>query len=118
MVKLKKNHSTKIPQVDGNVEELYVDAETQTEDMKPETNHTAAQTENRKSETRQKSVQTNKTVLDLRFSEEKNCFGPPVQTNRGPYNTPSSNMGPYRAPKTNMGPYPKTYRAPHSRDKL
>ena len=90
----------------------------QTEDMKPETNHTAAQTENRKPETRQKSVQTNKTVLDLRFSEEKNCFGPPVQTNTGPYNTPSSNMGPYRAPKTNMGPYPKTYRAPHSRDKL
>jgi len=118
VVKLKKKHSTKIPQVDGIVEELYIDAETQTEDIKSETKHNAAQTEDRKPETRQKSVQTNKTVLDLRFSEEKNCFSPPVQTNMGPFNSPSANMGPYRAPKTNMGPYPKTYRAPHSRDKL
>ena len=42
MLKLKKKPSTQVPQVDGNVEELNIDAEVQT--MKPKTRHAAVQT--------------------------------------------------------------------------
>ena len=41
MLKLKKKPSTKIPQVDGNDEELNIDAEVQT--MKPKIRHAAVQ---------------------------------------------------------------------------
>jgi len=81
MLKLKKKPSTQILQVDGNDEELTSDAETQT--IKPKTKHSA--------------VQTNKTVLDLKYSEEKNCISPPQQNAMGPYRAPKTNMGPYRA---------------------
>ena len=101
-LKLKKNTPEKVPQLDGQEEEVTFDSAVQTE-KKPDTKHTA--------------VQTIKTapVLEIRKTEESNISGlpgMPIQVaNLGPYRAPKANMGPYRAPTTNMGPY----KPPHSR---
>jgi len=101
-LKLKRNPSENVNQLDGHEEEVTTDVGVQT-DEKPAVKHMAVQTI--------KSV----PALNIQKCEETNISGLPgmstEEANVGSYRAPKANVGPYRAPTTNMGPY----QPPHNR---